>query len=158
MRWTTGRGKVLDRDYRDIISGLVLTLFGVAAAGYALSKYSLGTVSRMGPGMMPVSLGVILAVFGLVIAVPALFRKGEAATLRLRPLIVLSICIVCFALMIETLGLIPAVFSTAVIATFAEKQVPLGRAVILGAAMALLTWAIFILGLGLPIPSVDWPF
>ena len=79
--WTDGRGKVLDRDYRDIVAGLGLTLFGVAAALYALSKYSMGTVSRMGPGMMPVSLGVILATFGLGIAIPALFRKGDAVGL-----------------------------------------------------------------------------
>lgn len=149
---------MLDRDYRDIFAGLGLTLIGGAAAIYALSKYALGTVSRMGPGMMPVSLGVILAVFGLAIAIPALFRKGEAAELRLRPLIILSICILCFALMIETVGLVPAVFSATVIATFAETRVPLVRALILGAALSLLTWAIFILGLGLPIPSFDWAF
>ncbi|MGO4917313.1 tripartite tricarboxylate transporter TctB family protein [Pseudogemmobacter sp. W21_MBD1_M6] len=149
---------MLDRDYRDIVAGLGLTLIGVAAALYALSKYSMGTVSRMGPGMMPVSLGVILAVFGLSIAIPALFRKGAPSDLRLRPLIVLCICIVCFALMIETLGFVPAVFSTVVIATFAENRVPLTRALILGAGLALLTWAIFILGLGLPISSFDWAF
>jgi hypothetical protein len=149
---------VLDRDYRDIVAGLGLTLTGSAATLYALSKYSLGTVSRMGPGMMPVALGVILAGFGLVIAVPALFRKGEAAELKLRPLLVLSACIVSFAVMIETVGLVPAVFTTAVVATFAEAEVPLVKAVMLGAALSLLTWAIFILGLGLPIPSFDWPF
>ncbi len=149
---------MLDRDYRDIVAGLGLTLFGIAAALYALSKYSMGTISRMGPGMMPVSLGVILAVFGLIIAVPALFRKGEAVDLKLRPLIVLSICIFSFALMIETIGFVPAVFTTTVVATFAETQVPLVKAVILGGSLALLTWAIFILGLGLPIPAFDWPF
>lgn len=155
---TAGRGKVLDRDYRDIVAGLSLACFGLAAAAYALSKYSMGTITRMGPGMMPVSLGVILIGFGLMIAIPAAFRKGEAVEANFRPLIVLSISIISFALMIETVGLVPAVFSTVVIATFAERQVPISRAVLLGSAMALLTWSIFILGLGLPIATFDWPF
>lgn len=149
---------MLDRDYRDIVAGLSLTLAGGAAALYALANYSLGTVTQMGPGMMPVSLGILLAAFGLAIAIPALFRKGEAVDLRLRPLVVLSVSILSFALIIETLGFVPAVFGTTLIATFAETRVTLGRALILGAAMSLLTWAIFILGLRLSIPAFHWPF
>lgn len=149
---------MLDRDYRDIGVGAALAGFGLAAVVYALFNYSMGTITRMGPGMMPVSLGVILVVFGLFIAVPALFRKGQSVSVNFRPLVVLSISIVSFAVMIETAGLVPAVFSTVVIATFAENQVSILKAALLGAAMALLTWAIFILGLGLPIATFDWPF
>jgi hypothetical protein len=153
-----GRGKLLNRDYRDIVAGLGLAGFGMLTAAYAVSKYSMGTITRMGAGMMPVSLGVILTVFGIVIAVPAMFRKGPAVDANFRPLIVLSISIISFGLMIETVGLVPAVFSTVVIATFAENQVSILHAMFLGAVMALLTWAIFILGLGLPIATFDWPF
>lgn len=149
---------MLDRDYRDIGAGIALVGFGLAAAVYALSHYSMGTITRMGPGMMPVSLGVILAIFGLFIAIPALFRKGQVVAVNVRPLIVLSLSIVSFAVMIETVGLVPAVFSTVVIATFAENQVPILRAALLGASMAFITWAIFIFGLGLPIATFDWPF
>ena len=149
---------MLKRDYRDIVAGLGLAVFGLACVVYSLANYSIGTIKRMGPGMMPVSLGAILAFFGLVIAIPALFREGEAVPANLRPLLFLSASIVSFALLIETFGLVPAVFATVVIATFAEREVPIPKAAILGAAMALPTWAIFILGLGLPIASFDWPF
>lgn len=149
---------MLDRDFRDIGTGVVLVGFGLASAVYALSHYSLGTITRMGPGMMPVSLGVILAIFGLFIAIPALFRKGQSVNVNFRPLIVLSLSIISFAVMIETVGLVPAVFFTVVIATFAEDQVPILRAALLGASMAFITWAIFIFGLGLPIAAFDWTF
>lgn len=149
---------MLDRDYRDIFAGLALIVMGVAAALYALSNYNLGTFSRMGPGMMPVSLGIILAVFGLLIAFPALTRRGDTISVKLRPIIVMSVSILSFALMVETLGIVPAVFFTTVIATFSETRVPLVWALVLGAGMTLLTWGIFILGLGLPIPSFDWPY
>ena len=51
-----GRGNVLKRDYRDIVAGVALSVFGLSAAVYAVSKYSMGTIKRMGPGMAPVSL------------------------------------------------------------------------------------------------------
>ncbi|WP_438363055.1 tripartite tricarboxylate transporter TctB family protein [Nioella halotolerans] len=149
---------MLDRDYRDIVAGLGLTLAGVAAAAYAGSNYAMGTVSRMGPGMMPVALGVTLAAFGLMISVPALFRKGDTVVLKPRPLVVMSISIIGFALMIETVGIVPAVFFTTVFATFSETRVRLGAALILGAGMTFATWALFIVGLNLPIPAFDWPF
>ena len=149
---------MLDRNYRDIVAGFGLTLTGATAALYAISKYSMGTVTRMGPGMMPASLGAILAVFGLVIAIPALFRGGERIDIRLRALIALSASIISFMLLIETFGLVPAVFSTAIIATFAEAKVTLRQAMILGAAMSFMTWAVFILGLRLSISAFDWPF
>lgn len=149
---------MLDKDHRDILAGFGLAVIGGGAALYAAMHYSLGTVSRMGPGMFPVSLGVILAAFGLMIAIPAFSRKGSAIDVPWRPLIVVSISIFSFALMIETLGMIPAVFCTVVICTFSERRISLVRAILLGASMALMTWAIFILGLSLPIPSFDWPF
>jgi hypothetical protein len=153
-----GSTAVLDRNYRDIFAGLFLILAGTGAALYALSHYALGTVSRMGPGMMPVSLGVILAAFGLAIALPAWGQRGEAANLRLRPMVFLSAAVLAFALMIEPFGLVPAVMVTTVIATLAEVKLPASRALLLGAAMAALTWGVFIAGLRLSMPAFDWPF
>ena len=149
---------MLDRNYRDVVAGFALTLSGLASALYAMSSYSMGTITRMGPGMMPVLLGLILAVFGLAIAIPAFFQKGEGVIFRTRALIFLSASVLCFALMIETFGMLPSVFATTVVATLAETKISLVRAVILGASMALLTWAVFIAGLRLNIPSAAWPF
>ena len=148
---------MLDRNYRDIFAGLLLAMAGAGAAAYALSSYTLGTISRMGPGMMPVSLGVILAAFGAMIAVPALFQTGRSVALRARPMIFLSAAVLAFALMIEPFGLVPSVMATTVIATLAETRVPVLRALLLGAAMAALTWGIFIFGLRLSIPAFEWP-
>jgi len=149
---------LLDRNYRDVATGLALALIGGGSAVYALTHYALGTVKRMGPGMMPTSLGVILAVFGLIIAVPAFFESRKEIDVRFRALVILSASVLSFMLLIETFGLILAVFSTTMIATFAENKVPLRRGLILAASMSLLTWTIFILGLRLPISAFDWPF
>ncbi|MDD7973123.1 tripartite tricarboxylate transporter TctB family protein [Roseinatronobacter alkalisoli] len=149
---------MLDRDYRDIVAGLVISTMGGAAALYALATYATGTLTRMGPGMMPATLGTILVVFGLLIAIPALARRGKTVHVRVRPLIFLSASVLSFAVMIRSVGFVPTVFATTFIATFAESNLSLTRAAVLAGAMALLTWSIFILGLGLTIPAFDWRF
>ncbi|MCL1629938.1 MULTISPECIES: tripartite tricarboxylate transporter TctB family protein [Roseinatronobacter] len=149
---------MLDRDYRDIVTGLALAGFGGAAALYSLANYSLGSVSRMGPGMVPTALGAALVVFGIVIAIPALSRRGSGVHVRFRVVLVLAASIISFSLMIDSVGLVPSVFVTTVIATFAERNVKLLGAVVLAATLSLITWAIFIAGLRLPLASFDWPF
>lgn len=122
----------------------------------ALSNYATGTVTRMGPRKMPAALGAMLAVFGLLIAVPAFLQNGTKVDVRFRALIVLSASILSFALMIEKFGLVPSVFATTLIATFAQTKVPTTRALILAGATAFGSWAVFILGLS--IPAFGWPF
>lgn len=149
---------MLDRDYRDIVAGVALALAGGASAIYALSHYSLGTFTRMGPGMVPTWLGGALAVFGIVIALQGLGQRGQGFTIRFRVLLMLGVSIVCFALMIDRFGMVPAVFTSALLATFAEAPVRPLRSLMLAVTLSVVTWAIFIAGLRLTIPSFDWPF
>ena len=62
------RGKVTVK--RDYYAGGLMLLLGVGAA--IGSGYKFGTLARMGPGFMPVMLGVVLAFLGLLIAGTAL--------------------------------------------------------------------------------------
>ena len=63
------RGKVtLKRDY---YAGGLMLLLGVGAAMTG-TGYKFGSLARMGPGFMPVVLGVVLAFLGLLIAGTAL--------------------------------------------------------------------------------------
>jgi hypothetical protein len=112
----------------------------------------------MGPGMVPAWLGGALAVFGIIIAVQGLAQRGEGVTIRTRVLLMLGVSIVCFALMIDRFGMVPAVFVSALIATFAEAPIRPLRSLILAGVLSVSTWAIFIAGLRLTIPSFDWPF
>ena len=52
------------RDLKDILAGAVLIALGLPGAAYALATLPLGTLRRMGPGMFPAALGLILALFG----------------------------------------------------------------------------------------------
>lgn len=149
---------MMSRDYRDFIGGATLTVFGVWVAWYAGEHYNLGTMRRMGEGMFPVALGVILAGFGLAIAIPALFRPG----VRVYPNYFTALCVSAgvagFAILVKPFGLIPAILAVVIISSIAElKFRPLSLAG-LCVALCLLAWLTFRVGLGLPLPMFKWPF
>ena len=147
---------MLNRDYRDIVTGLLLAALGVTAVAYSVSHYSVGTITRMGPGMVPASLGSLLAIFGAIIAAPAFFREGTGLEFRiLTPLLVL-VSILVFALTITAFGLIPAIFLSTIVASMAELTLRPFRSVVLAAALCLLAYLIFSVGLGLPMPLFAW--
>ena len=147
------------RGSQDIVAGLLMIAAGAAIALYALNSYNLGTLRRMGPGMFPFGVGVILAGLGVLILLPALLRGGERLPeFSLRKSAALLAGVAAFALSIRTLGMIPAIVLLTVISSLADSKLrPLG-VVVLSAALCLLAWGVFRAGLGLNIPLWRWPF
>ena len=66
--------KGLNKDY---YGGALMILVGLSAA-YAGSHYRIGTLSRMGPGFFPTSLGVLLTAVGAAIALGASLTNTQA--------------------------------------------------------------------------------
>ena len=149
---------MLTRDYRDIVGGAVLVITGLAFSWYAATHYDLGTLRRMGPGMFPSALGVLLAIFGAATMIPAFFRPGTMPEVRKwTPLFVLA-GVAAFGLMIRPFGLIPATLAVTIISSFAELRIrPLSLAM-LCLSLCLISWLTFKVGLGLPIQMFSWPF
>jgi hypothetical protein len=144
--------------YRDAVGGALLVAVGAAFAIYSWIHYPLGTVTRMGAGMVPFSLGVILAVLGGVVFMASLSREGSFTEIRVAaPLVVLG-SVVAFALVIIPFGLLPAAFLATLIAAFADLSFRPVRNVILAAALSAVAYLIFAVGLQLPIPLFAWPF
>lgn len=146
------------RDYKDIAGGGLLVLAGSAFAYHAIANLVLGTLRRIGPGMFPAGLGVILALFGLAILIPALFRQGAFPRIDLRtPVFVLG-GVSAFALTIVPFGLIPAIVAVTVISSLAEPRFrPVSLALLCG-VLCLMAWLTFRVGLGLPFQMLRWPF
>jgi hypothetical protein len=149
---------MLSRDYRDIVGGFLLTAVGLAYSSFAAVSYNLGTLRNMGPGMFPVALGVVLAVFGIVIAIPAFFRSGSVPEIRRwSPLFVLS-GVMAFSITIAPFGLLPAIAAVVIVSSLAELTIRPIRLVLLTATLCLLAWGLFGLLLGLAVPLLRWPF
>lgn len=143
---------------RELAGGLFLTGLGAAFALYALANYSIGTVTRMGPGMVPLSLGVVLAVFGIVVTAGARWKPSDAEEIRVFVPAVILASIVAFAVLIKPFGLMPAVFASAAIATLAEGGVRPRLVLALGLTLCVMAWLIFAVALQLPLSLFAWPF
>ncbi len=145
---------------KDVLAGLLF--IAIAALGLWLSRdYPIGTALRMGTGYVPRLLCWLLLGLGVVVLVQGLREAQDARPLSagdisaLRPVIFVTASLVIFGLSIERLGLVVSILLlTGVGAVAARGLRPLET---LAAAFALivLSWGIFILGLGLTIPV--WP-
>jgi hypothetical protein len=143
-------------DQRDLVGGATLIVFGAAFAGYAVANYPLGTFTYMAAGMLPAAIGCILALIGLCITTMAFFRSGTIEFPALRPYLSVMLALAGFALTIEWLGLVAAVFIVTLVSATAEKPVKIVPALVLAIVLAVLTVSIFVLGLGMRFKIFPW--
>jgi hypothetical protein len=145
---------------KNVLAGLFF--IGVAVFGLWLSRnYAIGTATRMGTGYVPRLLLWLLLVLGGGVLVQGLRAAREdmpsepGGLLRFWPLVAVTLAIVAFGLALERFGLFIALVLLLGIGSLAERNLRLWETVIAGALLILLSWLIFIVGLGLTIPM--WP-
>jgi hypothetical protein len=143
--------------YRDAVGGALLVAVGAVFAIYSWIHYPLGSVTRMGAGMVPFSLGVLLAILGGMVFMTSLSREGSFTEIRVATPLVILASVVVFALVIIPFGLLPAAFLATLIAAFADLSFRPVRNVILAAVLSAVAYLIFAVGLQLPIPLFAWP-
>lgn len=143
------------KDYADIIGGALMMAGGVWFTSHALN-YNIGSLRRMGPGYFPVCIGILIAVFGLVLLLPALRRPGTMPVPEWRPLLWICAGIFAFTVMVERFGLVPATVALTLLAAMAENAPRPVTTVVLAAALSLIGVVIFTWGLGIPMPAFRW--
>lgn len=116
----------------------------------------MGSISRMGPGYLPMLLSYGLIIIGAMIAIRAIWQ-GES---RIdpgywRPMVFVLGSILVFALLIPRGGLVLSTLLVTIISSFWARETLWRNTIGLGILMALSTALVFIKLLGLPI-SV-WP-
>lgn len=144
---------------RAVAGGMLAAALG-AFAIWEGAGYAIGTARRMGPGWFPVALGLLLIALGLALALWGLTRRAaraEAGEDDERPdwraLAAVAAGLAGFAALIERAGLVPAVFALVALASLAAGPPRPLRVLALAAAVSALSWAVFRLGLGLPLPA-----
>ncbi|WP_417720773.1 tripartite tricarboxylate transporter TctB family protein [Salipiger sp.] len=143
---------------RDVVAGAALIAVGALYAGYAAWDLPLGSLRRMGPGLFPVGLGALLALFGACIAVPAIGRDAALPTMNARAIAAVMASVAAFALLIQRVGLVPSVIVTAAIASTAMPGRRVLPVALLCGALAVLTWVVFVLILHISLPLFRWRF
>lgn len=138
----------------DFMTGLFL--IGLAGLGFVqAAELPMGSAVRMGAGYVPRLLSFLLLGFGL--AVVGLSLGGErkpAERWRLRPLAAVLLVPIVFALAIEPLGLLIAVVACTLVAALGSRDSRPAEAVLLALVLAAFTVALFVWGLGLPMPPL----
>lgn len=145
-------------DHADLIGGILLVVIGGAIAIFSATSYSVGTLQRMGPGLFPSVLGVVLAIFGAIIALRSPRAAGDPLDIRIVTPICVILSIVAFALIMPRFGLIPAIFAITIISAIAELKFQPVRILLLATALSVLAISIFVLGLGLQLPMIRMSF
>lgn len=144
------------RDFQDILGGAALIAFGTFVSLYAYTHYAIGTVNEMGPGMMPAGLGVLLAALGAVILAPALLRAGVLPRLDWRPFLFVVLALSAFALAVDRIGLIPAIYALVFIAMLGDDNFRPVSSLLLATVLNLIVIGIFVYGLGMPFKLLTW--
>ncbi len=139
-------------DSKDFYAGLIFILFGIFAI-LGARRYTVGTAASMGPGYFPRVLGGTLILFGLIIFVRSLWLSDESLkSLALRPLFLVTIGVLAFAVLLEPLGMVLATLALISISSLGSWKFRLRELVkmaILFIGLVALAAGLFVYGLGL---------
>ena len=143
------------RSPKDFYAGLLFMAIGLADL-VIVRSYSLGTASRMGPGYFPRILGILLLGFGALLSLRG-FRSGGEAMSRWhwRPLTIVLLSVLVWGLTAQGLGLVVASLALVFVSSVASDEFGWREALLSGAIQAAAMAALFIYGLGVPLPV--WP-
>jgi hypothetical protein len=145
---------------KNVLSGLLFIAIG--AIGLWLSRdYPIGTALRMGTGYVPRLLCWILLGLGAVVLLQGLrearptrsLSSGDAAAWR--PVVFVTAGLVIFGLGIERLGLVVSILLLIGVGALAARDLKPVETAVAALVLVVLSWTIFIVGLGLTIPV--WP-
>jgi hypothetical protein len=140
---------------RELFAGLMFAAWGIAGLWFG-TDLPRGTALRMGPGYMPFLLSCSLVLLGSLIAIRGALRVGAALTAwHLRPLVLVLVAILSFALLIEPAGLALATVAIVLIGAAGGPEFRPLEALALALAIAAGTVLLFVYGLRLPMPV--WP-
>ncbi len=146
--------RILDRNPKDLWTGVLFIAVGLAAVYFAKSQ-PIGTAMRMGPAYFPTMLGLLLALIGIALLVRSFLRPGPPlSTFALGKVAWITGSIVLFGLLLRGMGLLVAIIVIVVLSAYASQQFRWPVALLLAVGIAVSSVILFIMLLGIPIPII----
>jgi amino acid transporter len=140
---------------KDFWSGLMFAGFGFLALTLG-NNLAVGTAVRMGPGYVPRMLSYILIALGLVILVRAIISPDEPIErFHFKPITMITIGVVAFALLFETAGLAPALIALVFLSALGGEEFKVVETILSCVVLIVLCAVIFKLGLQMNIYIVQ---
>ena len=140
---------------KDFLSGLMFIGFGLIAI-YFGRNLAMGTTVRMGPGYVPHMLAYIMMALGGIVSVVALITGSEPVERpKWKPITMVTIGIVAFALLFESTGLIPALIALILISSLGGEEFKLTEVIGNMVVLTILCVIVFKVGLGMNISIIN---
>lgn len=140
---------------QDLVGGGLAIAFGVGTLVTSLG-YPMGSVLRMGPGLFPSILAVLIIGLGVLMVIGGLRSRVLVSKIKINYRALLSIAagMVLFALMLPRFGLVPATLTLVLVSSLSEPKWRPLRALTLAVCMTVFVYVVFILILKTPIAVV----
>jgi hypothetical protein len=118
--------------------------------------YEIGSAMRMGPAYFPIALASLISILGGILIIRSFILKGEkVARLYFRPKFLITISVLTFGLLLESLGMVFSVTLLISISIFAGRNFQIKEAIIFTFALVFFTVLLFNHGLRIVLPI--WP-
>ena len=145
----------LIRHPKDFWAGVLFIVLGGGACLIALN-YTMGSAGRMGPGYFPRSLGLLLALLGLILVLRSFKLEGEKILFpTMKPLAIVLVSVFVFGIAVNFLGLVISTILLVLIASTAAHDYSWKESIIASIALAVFVVIAFRYGLKLQLPT--WP-
>ena len=153
--------EVVRRQRKDILAGALFIALGLIFAVGALD-YEVGDPLRMGPGYMPLALGLIVAGLGVGVIIKG-FVAGEGGDIGAadwRAIVLLTAALLFFGFTVRGLGVAGALLGATLLASLARARTPLVEVLAISIGLTVLSVVLFIyiLQLRLPLTGPWLPF
>ena len=143
---------------KDILAGAIFVAFGLAFAIGSLG-YEIGSPTEMGPGYVPLALGLLLVGLGGIIIVKG-FIAGDGEPIGdvdWRAVILITASLVFFGITVRGLGVVGALFGATLLAALARSATSWREALVIAAGLTVMSVIIFIVALQLRLPLIgNW--
>jgi len=140
---------------KDFLSGVMFIVFGLAALWFG-RNLQMGTTVRMGPGYVPHMLAyIMMGLGGIIVVIALLTSTGERTEApKWKPITMVTIGIVCFALLFERAGLLPALVALILIASLGGEEFKLTEVIANMVVLSIMCIVVFKLGLQMNISVI----
>jgi hypothetical protein len=140
------------RSVKDFWTGLIYIFFGSSALILA-RDYGLGTATKMGPSYFPTILGGLLIIIGFISLIRSFLKTGTPlGEFTFKGLALVAVSTVLFGLLVRGAGLVVALPVLVLVSASAHREFRWGPSLLMTAGLTVLCIAVFLKGLGIPLP------
>ncbi|WP_245415116.1 tripartite tricarboxylate transporter TctB family protein [Aureimonas flava] len=139
---------------RDLLAGLIFIALA-AGFGWEASNYDMGRAIRMGPGFIPMTLAILLALFGVLVILAGMKKNEqvEKTPIPWKGIVLILSALAIFGEFGAALGLVPVVFLGTAIVALASARNSILSSLTIAVSMSALCWLVFKVGLGITLPT-----